>query len=472
MARQPAPEAGAAGRAPVLAALLDYHRHPGKYSTALREPAVLFASIRVILQLAAGKLGHEEHSASLQRAAVFFIRLAVIFPGADHYTLLGVTRASDAATIKEHYRLMMRLVHPDFAAGPGSTWPSDAATRINLAYEILRSPEKRAEYEKSFSNSALAPASKARAPVAIAAKRTPVEPRVLVKQLAAGFGALGILGILALAVASHSEHDSVSLIQKESPGETLAAPERPVVQVAPPPSVQVAALMPSPTSPTTLPATATLATHPRAFAAPQGNAGQPAQTAMPPAAALLSSTVATASAPPISSTPILAPLPAPPVAPSPSPSLAAVAALASPPPPIAAAAQASATARAADIAVKPNPGLTLAQAQPLLAMLLQQVESGQGDRLLHLLERDARNAPAARALARQLDNLVGGAHPVSVANVEFRAVPADGRLFVVGHVRLQTGAIGAAAKSLALRIEFMSRDGTVVMTGLSPLAQD
>ncbi|ROZ66182.1 hypothetical protein EEB15_26775 [Ramlibacter sp. WS9] len=104
-------------------------------------------------------------------------------------------------------------------------------------------------------------------------------------------------------------------------------------------------------------------------------------------------------------------------------------------------------------------------------MLLLQLESGRGERLLNLLERDARNAPAARALARQFDGLVAGAHPVKLAKVEFRAEPADGRLFVVGHVRLHTGD-ASAAKPLALRIEFMSREGTVVMTGLSALAEN
>ncbi|ROZ66345.1 hypothetical protein EEB15_26405, partial [Ramlibacter sp. WS9] len=284
-------------------ALLDYHRQPGKYSTALREPAVLFGSIRAILQLAAGKSADDEHGASVQRAAAFFVRFAVIFPGADHYTLLGVTRASDAATIKEHYRLMMRLVHPDFSGGPGSAWPSDAATRINLAYEALGSPEKRAQYEERFPTPTVAtrPTPPAGAPDAAPPKPAAPEPRVLVKHLAAGFGALGAMGVLALVVASNSEHESESLIQKERPSKASAAQEQLVVQAAPPAppasnppatlSLQVAALPTALTSAPALPS--------RVFAAPQAPARQTAPRATTPAAALIPSMVATASAPPI-----------------------------------------------------------------------------------------------------------------------------------------------------------------------------
>ena len=39
----------------VSAALLDYFEAPGKYQLTLRQPAVLFASVREILQLASGR---------------------------------------------------------------------------------------------------------------------------------------------------------------------------------------------------------------------------------------------------------------------------------------------------------------------------------------------------------------------------------------------------------------------------------
>jgi hypothetical protein len=111
----------------------------------------------------------------------------------------------------------------------------------------------------------------------------------------------------------------------------------------------------------------------------------------------------------------------------------------------------------------------------LLATLLQQVESGRGERLLNMLDREARSAPAAQALSRQLDGLAEGARPVRLSQAEFRAEPAaEGRLYVIGHIRLHSADAGPAAvsKRLVLRVEFMSRDGAVVMTGLSGLAGD
>ncbi|MEO8654036.1 MAG: hypothetical protein ABI409_07930 [Ramlibacter sp.] len=117
----------------------------------------------------------------------------------------------------------------------------------------------------------------------------------------------------------------------------------------------------------------------------------------------------------------------------------------------------------------PVAGLTLSEAQPLLSKLLQQLESGFGDRVIGLLEREARSKPEAQALSRQYDDLVAGLRPVRLSQVEFKAEPADGRLLVTGHVQLLGGglAVGSPGKKMVLRAEFASREGTVVMTGLS-----
>ena len=116
--------------------------------------------------------------------------------------------------------------------------------------------------------------------------------------------------------------------------------------------------------------------------------------------------------------------------------------------------------------------MSLAEAQPLLSILLQHLESGRGDRLIDLLDREARNKPGAQALSRQYDGLVEGMHPVRLSHIEFKAEPADGRLLVTGQFRLHVGeqTIGSLGKKMVLRAEFASREGTVVMTGLSSVA--
>ena len=101
--------------------------------------------------------------------------------------------------------------------------------------------------------------------------------------------------------------------------------------------------------------------------------------------------------------------------------------------------------------------------------MLQHLESGRGERLINMLDSAARNTPGAQALSRQYDGLVEGMRPVRLSHVEFKAEPADGRLLVIGNFRLQVGepTIGSFGKKMVLRAEFASRDGTVVLTGLS-----
>jgi hypothetical protein len=97
------------------------------------------------------------------------------------------------------------------------------------------------------------------------------------------------------------------------------------------------------------------------------------------------------------------------------------------------------------------------------------MESGWGDQVLNVLEREARAAPAAQALARNYNALLEGGHRVRLANVQFRAEPRDGRLLVIGHVSMLVGepAPSAAPKQFWVQAEFASREGSVVMTRLA-----
>ena len=81
----------------------------------------------------------------LHRAARFFVRTVMLRPGSDPFTLLGLPPDFEPTQLREHYRLMIRLTHPDFCA-TGEGWPADAATRVNLAHDLLSSPAKRAAY--------------------------------------------------------------------------------------------------------------------------------------------------------------------------------------------------------------------------------------------------------------------------------------------------------------------------------------
>ena len=138
------------GRSSLPPALLDFERSPGRYRVVLREPRPLFEHIGSVMLLAAARPvpGLPVAAASapeLCRAARFFVRTVMLRPGSDAFTLLGLSPGFEPAQLREHYRLMIRLTHPDFdAAGEG--WPADAATRVNLAHDLLSSPEKRAAH--------------------------------------------------------------------------------------------------------------------------------------------------------------------------------------------------------------------------------------------------------------------------------------------------------------------------------------
>uniref|UniRef100_UPI0018060A28 J domain-containing protein n=1 Tax=Ramlibacter sp. TaxID=1917967 RepID=UPI0018060A28 len=237
----------AASRDAVEQALLAYHRAPGKYTLGLRQPAVLFDSLKDVLQLASDRAEHTPPPA-VQHAAVFFIKSALLAPGADHYALLGLPRNADVAAVKERYRLLMRLLHPDFTATrPAAGWPADAAARVNQAHEVLMSPVERRAYDESRQQHAPKPQAVPARPagrhthgtVPVVAKNVhKTDPRLLLKRLAAGFGAAGVLAVLASLFATLQ--DRPDLVQRAS-GEAGAA-KKGASATAPPGLAEMVAL--------------------------------------------------------------------------------------------------------------------------------------------------------------------------------------------------------------------------------------
>jgi hypothetical protein len=459
-------------------ALLEYSRSPGKYSVALRKPSVLFGAIREILQLAAGRDASGDlasQDTALREAAQFFMGTALFYPGADHYALLGLDRKVDAAEFKDRYRLLMRLIHPDFA--DAETYPADAAVRVNLAYEVLSSPVQRREYDGRLAAASDAPVADQEAPrrraVPAARPAGAGMSRSTLKKLAAVCSMIGV-SIVAFSLFM-GRQDAVHLVQRS---------RTPAVE----PSVVAAARQATPPGPTGITA--------KRVAEPVVNAPTPAApkdvaAPRPEEAPLRTAAVKPSPPPPQTSEDVNHSLsrlwervgvrasavvaPAPQQRPEPDPAEAASVATptiarteplpAPPPAPVTAAVYVPAPPpRPA-----PVPGVSLAEVQPLLSQLLQHLESGRGERLIDLLDREARSKSGAQALSQQYDGLVDGMRPVRLSHVEFKSEPADGRLLVTGHVRLQVGeqTIGSMGKKMVLRAEFAMRQGTVVMTGLS-----
>jgi hypothetical protein len=430
-------------RRAIESALLDFHRTPGRHTIALRQPALLFASIREVLQLAGERSPDDARSPSsaIVQAARFFVSAALLPPGADHYALLGLTRGADPAAIKERYRAMMRLLHPDFAqSSAGAIWPADAATRINQAYEVLSSPERRRAYDQAIDSAPVPPPlavsrDLAQAPAARrASAQRRDQPRRVLRRLVAGFGALGGLALAGMWVAT-AQGERDTLVQRATtrvdkfPALFAAAPA-PTATAAPEAGVQAAIAHALPE---------TLSAPALAASAASGRLDAPApivSSAAPPAPA--EGAAAMAPAPP-----------APAAAPADSAPVVAQAPTASPAP-------------------VPVPGPSIADVQPLLTQLLQEVESGWGDNLIARLDRGARGAAQAQALARQLDALCDGVRPVRIARVAFKGEPRDGRLVVTGQATLQVRDAAAPTRQFALLAEFAERDGAPVLTRLAP----
>jgi len=85
----------------------------------------------------------------LQQAFLFFLRQTLLTPRSDHYRVLGLSRHSSEAYIKQHHGLMVRMFHPDRM--PGETERNSMLTaRINAAYRTLCDPQARRRYDMSL----------------------------------------------------------------------------------------------------------------------------------------------------------------------------------------------------------------------------------------------------------------------------------------------------------------------------------
>ncbi len=64
----------------------------------------------------------------------------------DYYSVLGVNRTDDAATIKKAYRKLAQKYHPD--KNPGDTKAEERFKQITEAYAVLSDTEKRQQYDQ------------------------------------------------------------------------------------------------------------------------------------------------------------------------------------------------------------------------------------------------------------------------------------------------------------------------------------
>ncbi|WP_257389061.1 J domain-containing protein, partial [Tahibacter caeni] len=131
--------------------MLGVYRSPMR--AALLPGRALPAQLYDVLRLAGGDAdaaaaAHEAtglDDAELAEAAALLLQQLLFFDGADHYRVLGADPDVDAEDLKRHYRALMRWLHPD--RDPDNL-NSVFAERVNRAWSALRTPQRRAEYDR------------------------------------------------------------------------------------------------------------------------------------------------------------------------------------------------------------------------------------------------------------------------------------------------------------------------------------
>jgi hypothetical protein len=209
----------------LLPALLDFERSPGRFPVALREPRPLFEHIGSVMLLAAGRpvAGLPPVPAiapELRRAARFFVRTVMLRPGSDPFTLLGLNADFEPAQLREHYRLMIRLTHPDFEAA-GERWPHDAATRINLAHDLLSSPQEWAS--RTMASVPVRPRLQLPRPAPVREKARVRGWSARARLVLAGTGALFMAG--AFLLIGPRGHEGSATVRRVSPAQDPAPPD-------------------------------------------------------------------------------------------------------------------------------------------------------------------------------------------------------------------------------------------------------
>lgn len=138
------------GRRALFSLALDFYRQPLRHRGWVNAARPLPAGTEDLLEsMAAGSGSLERRAASLgvtpeelRAAGRFFIHQVWLVEGADPYRTLGLAPGASLGQVRDHYRKLIRLYHPDRAGALGE-WDTAYAARINRAYRLLRDPAKR-----------------------------------------------------------------------------------------------------------------------------------------------------------------------------------------------------------------------------------------------------------------------------------------------------------------------------------------
>ncbi len=149
------------GEATAVRIALDLMHVPSRVRLVRSGP--LPDGVPILLRLAAGDDEAEAHATELtgrsrnvvREAAAFFIEQILLSPDADSYRVLGASPEATPGDLRRNMALLLRWLHPDKdQKGDRSVF----ATRVTLAWDDVKTPERRAAYDEARTRS-LAPNS-------------------------------------------------------------------------------------------------------------------------------------------------------------------------------------------------------------------------------------------------------------------------------------------------------------------------
>jgi hypothetical protein len=112
-------------------------------------PADLVVLLRIAsgdkeaISQAAGKLGRSPET--VREAATFYVVQILLFPDADSYRVLGARPQATHGELRRNMTLLLRWLHPDLdPKGEVSVF----AARVTRAWNDLKTPERRADYDR------------------------------------------------------------------------------------------------------------------------------------------------------------------------------------------------------------------------------------------------------------------------------------------------------------------------------------
>jgi len=135
---------------------IDLMHVPSQVRLVRSEP--LPGDVQILLQIVAGDEEVESAAVALsgrsrstvQQAATFFIEQILFAPQADSYRVLGASPRASASELRRNVALLLRWLHPDLdPEGERSIFIG----RVTAAWNDLKTPERRAAYDKMLQSS-------------------------------------------------------------------------------------------------------------------------------------------------------------------------------------------------------------------------------------------------------------------------------------------------------------------------------